>query len=264
MPYIQEENSNPSIYYETIGNGTPLILIPPPGIGHLVFRYQLSLMDVCKLITFDIRGDGQSGRSPEPMTMEQLAYDVKRVLDTNGINKGVICGYSNGASIAQEFALSYPERTDGLILIGSYYEVRSFLLEMEYQIGIWAAQKEFMTILASVLAKNHFSDTKASKELYKEIIQSDPHMLAQQYQVGLSYSSADRLHKINVPILLMYGSRDYYLQNYQHFFRKVVRDIEVVYISGVKHQVPTKAPHACNALIRGWLKRKDLIFSPNK
>jgi pimeloyl-ACP methyl ester carboxylesterase len=260
MPFA-EGKYQPSIYYETIGEGTPVIFIPPPGVGHLTFRYQVSLMDECKLITFDIRGDGRSGRSVEPMTMTQLTYDVKRVLDANRVHKAVICGYSNGACIAQEFALTYPERTAGLILIGGYYAVKNFLLKKEYQIGIWAAKNGLMTLLASGLAKNHFSDNQAAKELYEEIKQTDSQMLADQYHVGLHYSSAERLNQIKVPLLLIYGSKDYYLQSYQYLFRMLIRDIEVVYIQGVKHQVPTRSPHECNALIREWMRRKTLIPS---
>ncbi|WP_088104188.1 alpha/beta fold hydrolase [Halalkalibacter urbisdiaboli] len=260
MPFAKERRQ-PAIYYETIGKGTPIIFIPPPGVGHLTFRYQVELIDECKLITFDIRGDGQSGRSSEPMTMTQLAYDVKRVLDANRVRKAVICGYSNGACIAQEFALTYPERTVGLILIGGYFAVRSFLLEKEYQIGIWAAKNGLMTLLAAGLAKNHFSDNQAAKEHYQEIKKTNSQMLAEQYHVGLHYSSADRLHQINVPLLLIYGAKDYYIQSYQYLFRRLIHDVEVVYIQQTKHQVPTKASHECNAVIRSWLKRKKLLPS---
>lgn len=91
MPFAKEKGQ-PAIYYETIGKGTPIIFIPPPGVGHLTFRYQVPLMDQCKLITFDVRGDCQSERSTEPMTMTQLAYDVKRVLDANCVRKAIVVG----------------------------------------------------------------------------------------------------------------------------------------------------------------------------
>ncbi|MBU8906825.1 alpha/beta fold hydrolase [Desertibacillus haloalkaliphilus] len=263
MPFAKERHQ-PSIYYETIGKGTTIIFIPPPGVGHLTFRYQVGLMDKCKLITFDIRGDGRSDRSSEPMTMTQLAYDVKRVLDANRVHKAVICGYSNGACIAQEFAITYPERTAGLMIIGGYFAVNSFFLEKEYQLGIWAAKNGLMTILAAGLAKNHFSDPQAADEMYREIKRTDAQMLAEQYHVGLHYSSADRLHQIKAPLLLIYGAHDYYVHAYQHLFRRVVEDVEVVYVQGTKHQVPTKAPHECNALMRDWMRRKHLLLPKRK
>ncbi|MDY7223249.1 alpha/beta fold hydrolase [Halalkalibacterium halodurans] len=260
MPFAKEKGQ-PAIYYETIGKGTPIIFIPPPGVGHLTFRYQVPLMDQCKLITFDVRGDCQSERSTEPMTMTQLAYDVKRVLDANCVRKAIVCGYSNGAAIAQEFALTYPERTAGVILIGGYFAVKNFLLEKEYKLGIWAARNELMPLLASGLAKNHFIDKQAANELYAEIMKTDPQMLADQYTTGLHYSSEDRLHQLRVPLLLIYGANDHYLQPYQTRFRELVHDVEIVYIQGVKHQVPSKAPHECNAVLREWMRRKQFIPS---
>ncbi|UCZ55038.1 alpha/beta hydrolase [Bacillus shivajii] len=258
MPYAKQKRQ-PAIYYETIGKGTPVILIPPPGVGHLAFRYQIPLMDVCMLIMFDIRGDCRSDRSSEPITMSQLTYDVKRVLDANNVDNAIVCGYSNGALIAQEFALTYPEKTLGLILIGGYPEVKTFLLEKEYQIGIWAAKNELMTLLATALAKNHFTDKQHADELYQEIKRTDPQMLASQYHLGLHHSCLNRLHQLNVPLLKIYGADDHYIQVYQYLFRHLVRDVEVVYVDKTKHQVPTKSPHACNALIKEWMTRKNLI-----
>jgi pimeloyl-ACP methyl ester carboxylesterase len=126
---------------------------------------------------------------------------------------------------------------------------------------LWAARNELMTLLGGGLAINHFSDTKHARELYKEIKQTDPQMLANQYSIGLHYSSADRLNQLKVPLLLIYGAKDYYLKSYQYLFRKIVHDTEVVYVQGTKHQVPTKASHECNALIREWVRRKKLTFS---
>ncbi|WP_096188879.1 alpha/beta fold hydrolase [Evansella halocellulosilytica] len=258
MPYAKEKRQ-PSIYYEKIGKGTPVIFIPPPGVGHLTFRYQVPLLNECKLIMFDIRGDGRSGRSSVPMTMSQLAYDVKRVLDSNKVRKAVICGYSNGALIAQEFALTFPERTMGLILIGGYPAVKSFLLEKEYQIGIWAAKNALKTLLGSALAKSHFTDNQHAEELYHEMKRTDSNMLAKQYDLGLHYNCIDRLHHISVPLLLIYGANDHYIQSYQYVYRQLLRDVEVVHVEKTKHQVPTKSPQACNALMREWMRRKNLI-----
>ncbi|WP_153735100.1 alpha/beta fold hydrolase [Aquibacillus halophilus] len=221
--------------------------------------YQTALLDEFKVITFDIRGDCRSDRSSEQMTMIQLADDTKRILDANNIDKAVICGYSNGACIAQEFVLSYPEHTAGLIMIGAYYEVSSFLLEKEYRIGIWAAKNKLMTLLSLALAKNHFRDKELAKVMYKEIKRTNHQMLTNQYTIGLNYSCADRIQEINVPLLLIYGAWDYYIQSYQHLYRRLVSDTEVVYIQRTKHQVPTRSSVECNAIIRGWIRRKNLL-----
>ncbi|WP_017725950.1 alpha/beta fold hydrolase [Halalkalibacterium ligniniphilum] len=255
MPFANHSRE-PAIYYETIGKGQPLVFIPPPAMGHLTFRYQSALMNQYQVMTLDVRGDGHSGRSSSPMTITQLAHDVKRVLDAAGVRRAVVCGYSNGSMIAQEFALSYPERTAGLILFGGFSEVNSLLLEKEYKLGIWAAKNQLIPLFAKSLAISHFKDRQAAKEMELEVQRTDPQMLARQYEAGLHYRSTDRLQRIHVPLLLLYGANDHYVHHYQMPYRLMVKDVEVAYVSDCKHQLPTKRALECNAIIRSWLQRK--------
>lgn len=65
-----------------------------------------------------MRGHGNSGR-PGAYAMELFASDVTGFMDRIGIEKAVVVGHSMGSFIAQEVALSHPERVAGLVLIGS-------------------------------------------------------------------------------------------------------------------------------------------------
>ncbi|KAB8138887.1 alpha/beta hydrolase [Gracilibacillus oryzae] len=256
MPFTTDK---PALYFETTGTGTALLFIPPPGMGHLTFRYQQKLQKTCKIITFDIRGDCRSERGDQPISMEVLVEDVKRILDINKIEKAIICGYSNGGSIAQAFVSDYPERTLGLILIGGYYEVSSFLLKKEYQIGIWIAKQNWMKILALGLSKNHFRHQDAGNEMYHEIMNTDSGSLADQYRIGMQQINKQYLDQLSCPLLLIYGQRDYYIHDYQHLYKSKVNDVEIVYIEKAKHQVPTKYYNECNAVIMNWMFNKSLI-----
>ncbi|WP_277679350.1 alpha/beta fold hydrolase [Gracilibacillus dipsosauri] len=254
MPFTKEK---PHIYYEVKGNGPTILFIPPPAMGHLTFRYQYKLSDHYQIITLDIRGDCKSEKAL-PVTMELFVSDIKRVLDELQVEKAIICGYSNGGVIAQAFAASHPNRIIGLILIGGYYEVASFLLKKEYQLGIWIAKQKWMSLLASALSFNHFSSKKAANEMAIEMKQTDPDMLEQQYAIGMNYSNKHSLTKLDVPLLLIYGARDIYIHHYQHLYQEVIKDVEIAYIDKSKHQVPTKHDHECNAIIKQWIRSKDL------
>ncbi|SER98584.1 Pimeloyl-ACP methyl ester carboxylesterase [Gracilibacillus ureilyticus] len=256
MPYTKDK---PSIYFEKEGNGPALLFIPPPAMGHLTFRYQRKLQKWCTVITFDIRGDCRSEESDHPINMELLIKDVLRILDTNEIKKAIICGYSNGGVIAQAFASLYPERTLGLILIGGYYKVSSFLLRQEYKLGIWVAKKRLINILALALSKNHFRNSDAANEIYQEIRKTDPSSLVRQYITGLKYINTNNLEQINVPLLLIYGAHDFYIHKYQYLYEEKVKDVEIAFIEKSKHQVPTKYYNECNAIILNWMKNKLLL-----
>ena len=48
-----------------------------------------------------------------------FAEDLAEFMDALEIDSAVVVGHSMGSLIAQRFALDYPERTLGLVLIGS-------------------------------------------------------------------------------------------------------------------------------------------------
>ena len=66
------------------------------------------------------RGHGDSGRPAAGYSPGDFAADLAAFIDAFGLERAVIAGHSMGSSIARRFALDYPERTLGLVLIGSF------------------------------------------------------------------------------------------------------------------------------------------------
>jgi pimeloyl-ACP methyl ester carboxylesterase len=67
-------------------------------------------------VLLDNRGVGESDAPPGPYTVAEMAGDVAWVLDDAGIERTNLFGVSLGGYIAQEFALTWPERLKRLIL----------------------------------------------------------------------------------------------------------------------------------------------------
>ncbi|HEY4412380.1 MAG TPA: alpha/beta hydrolase [Gaiellaceae bacterium] len=74
------------------------------------------LADDFHVVLVDNRGVGDSDVPEGPYTMEQLVEDAVAVLDAAGIESAHIFGVSLGGFIAQEIALTYPERVRKLVL----------------------------------------------------------------------------------------------------------------------------------------------------
>lgn len=70
------------------------------------------------------RGHGDSGRPPEGYLPGDFAADLAAFMDALGLARAVVAGHSMSSLIAQRFALDYPERTRGLVLIGSFIALR--------------------------------------------------------------------------------------------------------------------------------------------
>jgi pimeloyl-ACP methyl ester carboxylesterase len=78
------------------------------------------LVRFARVITFDKRGCGMSDPVVTPPTLEQRMADVGAVMDAVGCRTAWLLGVSEGGPMSMLFAATYPERTRGLVLWGTY------------------------------------------------------------------------------------------------------------------------------------------------
>lgn len=72
-----------------------------------------------RVLRYDTRGHGDSGRPPGPYSLEMLADDVIGLLDVLGIGEVHFAGVSMGGMIGQTVVLSHPERFASLALVNT-------------------------------------------------------------------------------------------------------------------------------------------------
>ena len=110
------------LYYETHGEGKPLVLIS--GLGYSSWQWHKMvplLAEKFQVITFDNRGVGQSDKPAGPYTAGMLAQDMVGLLDALKFEKAIIAGHSMGGFIAQAVALDFPQRVEKLILCSTNF-----------------------------------------------------------------------------------------------------------------------------------------------
>jgi pimeloyl-ACP methyl ester carboxylesterase len=109
--------NNTEIYYESHGEGDPLILIAGLASDCQTWQFVINtLSNHFRTIIFDNRGVGRSGTPAAPYCIEDMAEDVVGLMDYLDIPSAHILGHSMGGYIAQQFAISYPERVKKLVL----------------------------------------------------------------------------------------------------------------------------------------------------
>ncbi|ESU30117.1 hypothetical protein G3A_23485 [Bacillus sp. 17376] len=243
------------LFYEEIGQGSPIIFLHPPGMGRKVFRYQWPLSQRYRLILPDLSGHGDSTAVLERITIQKYAEEVLRLVDSIGLGKVSLCGYSSGGSIAQEFALTYPERTKTLILSGGFAEVQSPALKYEHLMGMYFVKNSPKT-LAKVIATVHTFDKNYRAELIEHMLKTDMNTWFHFYHESLNYSCSERLKNLNVPLLLVYGSRDFINQHIRAYERELGHFQKAI-IPKVSHQVPVKKWQEFNAEIEKFLEEQS-------
>jgi len=108
------------LFYTEFGSGAPfLVMHGGLGLDHTYFRPFLDpLGDIFKLIFYDHRGHGRSGRPLiDTITYEQLADDANELREVLGYDKIGVIGNSAGGYVALQYAIRYPKNISYLILL---------------------------------------------------------------------------------------------------------------------------------------------------
>ncbi len=119
-----------NIAYQVVGDGPVDLVFVMGWVSHLecfwsepgFARFLTRLSGMARLILFDKRGTGLSDRVSESElpTLEQRMDDVRAVMEAAGSDRAVLMGVSEGGPLCALFAATHPDRTAGLVMIGSY------------------------------------------------------------------------------------------------------------------------------------------------
>jgi pimeloyl-ACP methyl ester carboxylesterase/DNA-binding CsgD family transcriptional regulator len=128
-PETRYAKSGPvSIAYQVLGDGTLDLVLVPGFVSHVevaweepkLARFLGRLGSFSRLIVFDKRGTGMSDPVAVPPSMDERVDDIRAVMDAVGSSRAAIFGVSEGGTLSLLFARSHPERTQALVMYGSW------------------------------------------------------------------------------------------------------------------------------------------------
>ena len=135
------------VAYQVFGEG-PELVMAPGFVSHVenswdeprLARWLSKLGEFCRVVLFDKRGTGLSDRVAHLPHMDERMDDLRAVMDAVGIDRASLLGVSEGGSLAALFAASHPERTQSLVLVGSFVRFRQWIPTDE----AWDALMKYM------------------------------------------------------------------------------------------------------------------------
>lgn len=119
MPTVRTDD-NTHIAYKIVGNGPRNVLFMHGWAGSgSYFEELIRHMDLAglRIVTYDLRGHGDSDKTPGGYTLDCFAQDGLAVADDAGLDKMVLVGFSMSGKFAQYLACLRPDRIEGLVLI---------------------------------------------------------------------------------------------------------------------------------------------------
>ena len=259
-----------SIYYESYGDGFPLILAYGLGGNTGQWHPQISaLSEGRRLILWDPRGHGQSESPPErnKYNLDISAKDLLGLMEHLGIPKAYVGGLSMGGAIATRFTLAYPEKVAALLIIDSATASGLPLptaVQTTLEKNVELATKYGMETVADHaiqfspnIAERVKQGPEAVNAIRRVITGNNPLGYANTITAILeSESITEQLPKIQKPTLVLVGDTDTALPAARITHEKIGTS-DLVIIKNAGHLSNLEQPEAFNEAVLNFLKKND-------
>ena len=252
--------------YEQYGEGEPLILITGFAAGAWIwFRQTGSLSKLFRTITFNPPGIGKSEFRERPAQMRLLADDLAKLMRQLGIDRAHILGASFGGFVAQEFALSYPEKTRSLVLSCTSFGGPHHVPPAAEVLGTLASKEDFNTEarvrrnLVPAFSPEFARDHPALVEQVIELRMANPvdeRAYLWQITAAVTFNAEGRVPDITAPTLVITGDADSVVppQNSRNLARQIP-GAKLLIVEGGSHLFFIEKSEEFNSAVINFLKQ---------
>ncbi|MBZ0320353.1 MAG: alpha/beta hydrolase [Anaerolineae bacterium] len=256
------------LYYEMAGEGQVVVLLHAGVADRRMWNAQWEIFaQQYRVIRYDGRGYGKTENPTEPFSP---TADLAGLLDILDVPNAMLVGCSMGGRIAIDFALTYPERVRGLVLVASglrgYKFDRSRLTELDAESNAAMEHGDFAAAAEVDVKVWVIGLTRAASDLPAATLADCRMMLHEIYQrnqhvalVQTDPPAINRLGEIHVPTLILVGASD--LPDIAKIADQLARDIpnaEKIVYPGVAHMLNMEIPDQFNADVLAFLARTGL------
>jgi len=250
-----------TIYYEVAGPSTGPWLTFSNSLRLDHTQWWPQVAEFCKdfrVLTYDVRGHGQSSATRGFYTMDMLARDVVGLWDHLGIDKSHFCGLSLGGITGMELGINHGARVDRLVICDCRGD------SPPDQVQQWKSRRDMvmekgMTPLVAASIDPWFNADL--KKTYGDAIQALAQTIEETSVEGYSgcagalsdLSQADNASRIKNKTLYLVGSEDGPFPGLMKKMHEDTAGSEYLVIEGATHVSNLTHPAEFNAAVRKFL-----------
>ena len=237
------------MYYETVGEGTPLVLLHG---GMLTIDLEFAtliptLAEKHRVIAVELQGHGRTADTDRPITPANLASDVVALLDVLGVDRAHVLGHSLGAAVTFELGVSHPNRVLAIVPVSE--PVRPDGMHPDL-----LDPSKFATSTRMPTAQD-FADFS---DAYRRLSPNPEHFDA--FFTKLSNAAAvpkgwsdEQLASITAPTLIVLGDHDFVTVEHAALMLELIPGAQLAILPGTTHMTITRRPELLLPLLDVFL-----------
>jgi pimeloyl-ACP methyl ester carboxylesterase len=227
------------IYYETYGQGDPLVLIHGNGGNIEGMKNQIEYFSKnYKVIALDCRGRGKSELGNDSLTYMNMTRDVYSLLEYLLLDSAYIIGRSDGGIIGLLMGIHYSKKVKKIAAFGANLWPDSTALYPFEVKGI----KEYRLQIERMIAKG---DTTQNWNLLRQ------RMRLMEFQPNIT---KEDLGKIKAPVLVLSCDRDLIKEEHTLFIYRNIPKSNLCIFPGETHWITNTNPDLFNNTVAKFLK----------
>jgi pimeloyl-ACP methyl ester carboxylesterase len=255
---------------DTGGDGPTLLFVH--GLGGIWQNWLLNIpafMGSHRCVAVDLPGFGLSEKPQGEISIPSFARTVDAVCDRLGIEEPVVVGNSMGGFVGAELAVSYPTRVSKLVLVAAAGLSTEYLSREPLLVGARA----FMVLTARTgLRGSPVVKRRRLRRIALQLVVRYPERLSvplatelvgganapgfiDAFEALMSYSFRDKLARIEVPVLIVWGRNDMLVpvDDAEMFEHLIGENAHSVIFEDTGHLPMLERPTRFNELLRGFL-----------
>jgi pimeloyl-ACP methyl ester carboxylesterase len=226
------------------------------------FRLVPALAERYRVIRVDNRGAGHTGDVPgAPYTVETMAADCLAVLDAAGLQAAHVVGISMGGLIAQELALTAPERVLSLCLTATHPGIAHAVVNPEAMAMLMKRGEMTPQEAAEASVPYNYAPATPRERIEEDwavrfpLAATNEGYLAQV--MGTSqWDGFDRIPGITTPTLVLHGELDALVPpDNGRILAERIPGAELVLVPDANHVLMTDQPELVAKTLLDWLDR---------
>ena len=266
--FVEAEDGT-RLFIEERGQGDPpIVLTDGIGCDGFAWRYLAPrLSERHRIVHWHFRGHGRSGppADPQRLSIEDLAGDLRRVLEELEVERSVIAAHSMGVQVALEYHRQHPGQVAALVLMcGTFGRITTTFhgTDLLDQIlpGLLRGASTFPTIAKAlwgrVPAALAFRVACAGRELDRDRIREedferywehsglmDPDVFLRMLELAGRHDARGFLEEVQVPALVVAAERDTFTpMELANEMARAMPRAELEIIADASHAAPVEQP----------------------